>query len=160
MPPKKSYKKKKSTVPWQWKDDAGDWNEFGVEDADMLEKKYNEGTTSKFSTTDFSWNQEYQTVYTINFKKMTQGNGETGVARAIRRDGGVNFFLFYFVFIFYFLNLWGAQFHPSLLDKPFFKKVEDLKGLLWIFVIFFLFFLFLFLLFNCLHGGNSLGLGE
>ena len=64
-------KLQKEKVPWQWKDDAGDWNgnEFGVEDADMLEKKYNEGTISKFSTTDFSWNQEHQNVFSINFKK-------------------------------------------------------------------------------------------
>merc|ERR1719335_916174 len=53
---------------------------------EMLEKMYkSKGAKAKFSTTEFSFNQEHQTLYELNFEKMLQVNSETKKKREIRR---------------------------------------------------------------------------
>lgn len=60
---------------WEFKDDEGKWHAFAKPDAAVLEKHYaQEGDQSHFSTTNFSFNAGYKTIYEINFAKMTQKN--------------------------------------------------------------------------------------
>ena len=90
MPPKKGKKTKFSEVSqdWEWRDDEGSWFKYNEEDAAILEGRWQtDGDTAVFSTTDFSWNNEHQTVYKVAYDSMTQTNIETGVTRAIRRGG-------------------------------------------------------------------------
>jgi len=74
---------------WQWMDDEGDWQYFALEDSELVEKRYRM-TKGKgmFSTTDFSFNKAHNSVYVVNFKKMSQRNVETGASRTIRRVSG------------------------------------------------------------------------
>jgi len=77
--------KKTGVAEWEWKN--GDkWNAFAPEDSEMLEARYKKfGAKAKFTTTDFSFNQGYDTVYEINFEKMTQRNKSTNRNREMRR---------------------------------------------------------------------------
>lgn len=83
-PPLKKLKKATGPV-WEWSD-GGDWKEFVKEDQDMLEGCYQAGGAKlKFTTTDFTFNQAFKTVYAVNFEKMTQTNTETNKSRSVRR---------------------------------------------------------------------------
>mmetsp|Transcript_23777 Transcript_23777/g.53943 ORF Transcript_23777/g.53943 Transcript_23777/m.53943 type:complete len:565 (-) Transcript_23777:107-1801(-) len=94
MPPKKKAKaapKKKvvKTLPegvkWQWKD-GSKWKDFVEEDELLLEtmREIN-GEDGSCVTKDFSFNQGFDTVYTIDFKAMTQLNNDSKKKRVIRR---------------------------------------------------------------------------
>lgn len=70
---------------WEWKDGT-DWKAFADADSEMLEVAYKtKGVKAKFNTTDFSFNAGYDTVYEVNFEKMTQINKESKKRRDIRR---------------------------------------------------------------------------
>lgn len=70
---------------WEWKD-GSEWKEFAAADSEMLEKMYKSlGAKAKFTTTEFSFNKEFQTLYELNYEKMTQVNSETKKKREIRR---------------------------------------------------------------------------
>ena len=58
---------------------------FCAEDCKMFEKHHAKGSKSKFHTTEFSFNQGYDTIYAVNFDKMTQKNMATNKVRNIRR---------------------------------------------------------------------------
>eukprot|EP00927_Polykrikos_kofoidii_P012856 TRINITY_DN1557_c0_g1_i1.p1 TRINITY_DN1557_c0_g1~~TRINITY_DN1557_c0_g1_i1.p1 ORF type:complete len:558 (+),score=108.34 TRINITY_DN1557_c0_g1_i1:98-1771(+) len=80
-------KAKKSAAIWEWKDGAV-WNEFAAEDMAMLEAAYiNCGPKSTFITTEFSFNQGYDTKYELNFEKMHQKNMSSKKVRELRRKG-------------------------------------------------------------------------
>merc|ERR1711998_195470 len=80
--------KKRKNAVWEWKDDKGNWNELNEDDSAMLEARFTENPTDKFTTIDFSFNKIHKTKYHISFVEMTQTNGETNVARQLRRAGG------------------------------------------------------------------------
>eukprot|EP00414_Alexandrium_minutum_P005118 CAMPEP_0113821770 /NCGR_PEP_ID=MMETSP0328-20130328/1906_1 /TAXON_ID=39455 /ORGANISM="Alexandrium minutum" /LENGTH=95 /DNA_ID=CAMNT_0000789705 /DNA_START=68 /DNA_END=355 /DNA_ORIENTATION=- /assembly_acc=CAM_ASM_000350 len=90
MAPKKVIKTAKvwgrNAVHWEFKADKAGWTRFVKEDSMMLEVAYKtKGRASKFKTTDFTFNKEYGSVYTIDFSKMTQKNEDSKTIREIRR---------------------------------------------------------------------------
>eukprot|EP00928_Gymnodinium_smaydae_P015606 TRINITY_DN15781_c0_g1_i1.p1 TRINITY_DN15781_c0_g1~~TRINITY_DN15781_c0_g1_i1.p1 ORF type:complete len:568 (-),score=152.34 TRINITY_DN15781_c0_g1_i1:255-1958(-) len=84
-PPLKKAKAGAAAPTWEWKD-GDEWKPFGAEDAAMLESKYKAlGAKAKFTTKDFSFNKGFDTLYELNFEKMTQRNMETKKMRQMRR---------------------------------------------------------------------------
>jgi len=81
-----ALKKAKFGAPtWEWQDATG-WKAFGDEDARMLEDKYTTlGAKAKFLTSEFSFNNGFDTMYEVSFPKMQQVNTETKKSRNIRR---------------------------------------------------------------------------
>lgn len=76
---------KKAGPVWEWRD-GSNWKEFNAEDSKMLEDKYKTaGPKAKYTTTDFSFNKGFHTVYEINYEKMFQLNTESHKKREIRR---------------------------------------------------------------------------
>ncbi|CAK9034805.1 unnamed protein product [Durusdinium trenchii] len=96
MPPKKKaaaepkgspLKKAKKSFAWEWKDGTS-WKAYADEDSELLEHLYaTVGAKGKVVTTEFSFNQEHQTKYELNFAKMSQTNLESKKSRTIRRKG-------------------------------------------------------------------------
>mmetsp|Transcript_13391 Transcript_13391/g.39110 ORF Transcript_13391/g.39110 Transcript_13391/m.39110 type:complete len:562 (-) Transcript_13391:179-1864(-) len=81
--------KKAKTGPgpavWEWRDGES-WKPFDAKDAAMLEGRYSKsGPKAKFVTTEFTFNQGYDTLYEVNYEKMTQTNKDTKKSRDIRR---------------------------------------------------------------------------
>eukprot|EP00992_Anisonema_acinus_P009270 TRINITY_DN5473_c0_g1_i1.p1 TRINITY_DN5473_c0_g1~~TRINITY_DN5473_c0_g1_i1.p1 ORF type:complete len:399 (+),score=83.62 TRINITY_DN5473_c0_g1_i1:52-1248(+) len=83
MPPKKKAKVESGPV-WESQDASGKWTAYAPEDSALLEKA-SKGRSKKLDTKDFSFNKGYDTVYTVDFAKMTQLNNETSTSRPIRR---------------------------------------------------------------------------
>eukprot|EP01062_Namystynia_karyoxenos_P014827 TRINITY_DN1535_c0_g1_i1.p1 TRINITY_DN1535_c0_g1~~TRINITY_DN1535_c0_g1_i1.p1 ORF type:complete len:643 (+),score=206.51 TRINITY_DN1535_c0_g1_i1:99-2027(+) len=75
--------------PWQWMDDKGKWQDTAKADADFLEQQYQKmqdgDGTAVFTTTKFSFNKDFRTVYLVDFVHMTQSNTESRSVRPIRR---------------------------------------------------------------------------
>lgn len=70
---------------WEWQD-GENWKAFVPEDQALLEGRWKTwGKKSKFNTTEFSFNQGYDTIYEVNYEKMTQKNMDTKKSRNIRR---------------------------------------------------------------------------
>ena len=88
MPPKK--KKPPPSETWEWKNDEGEWLAFNAADAKLLEEKW-EATHhlshAWFTTSDFSFNKGFSTVYKVDLGAMTQTNTTSGVQRDLRRGG-------------------------------------------------------------------------
>jgi len=86
MAPKKKAKKGASSGPiWEWRD-GEEWKPFALEDMEMLEGRYTKsGPKAKFATKDFSFNKGFDTVYEVNFEKMTQVNKASKKSREMRR---------------------------------------------------------------------------
>ena len=71
---------------WEWRDDEGNWNAYEPEDNAFVESKFQKlGEKGVFSSAEFSWNTDHNSIYVINFRKSTQRNVETGISRDIRR---------------------------------------------------------------------------
>lgn len=84
-PPLKKTKIATTALSWEWRD-GEEWKPFNEEDRAMLEGRYTAGgPKSKFMTTEFSFNQGFDTLYEVNFEKMLQKNTETKKSREIRR---------------------------------------------------------------------------
>lgn len=80
-------KKAKKNASWEWKDGTS-WKAYAEEDSQLLEHLYaTVGEKGKVITTEFSFNQEHQTKYELNFAKMSQTNLESKKSRTIRRKG-------------------------------------------------------------------------
>jgi len=80
-------KAKKDGVVWEWKD-GDSWKEFPAVDMSMLEERYTVlGPKAKFVTTEFSFNQGFDTLYEVSFEQMTQKNTDSKKSREIRRKG-------------------------------------------------------------------------
>jgi len=57
----------------------------------MLEVAYKtKGRTSKFKTTDFTFNKDFGSTYTVDFAKMRQVNEDSKKIRQIRRTEASN----------------------------------------------------------------------
>lgn len=84
--PLKKAKKGGAAAPsWEWRD-GDEWKPFAPKDQAMLEAKYaKSGPKAKFNTTDFTFNQGFDTIYEVNFEKMLQKNKDTNKSREIRR---------------------------------------------------------------------------
>eukprot|EP00927_Polykrikos_kofoidii_P077760 TRINITY_DN74675_c0_g1_i1.p1 TRINITY_DN74675_c0_g1~~TRINITY_DN74675_c0_g1_i1.p1 ORF type:complete len:588 (+),score=106.91 TRINITY_DN74675_c0_g1_i1:82-1764(+) len=83
--PLKKAKLSAISAVWEWKDGSS-WIEFAAEDMSMLEKRYlSGGPKSKFTTTEFTFNQGYDTLYEVNFEKMYQKNMSSKKTRELRR---------------------------------------------------------------------------
>mmetsp|Transcript_9958 Transcript_9958/g.22206 ORF Transcript_9958/g.22206 Transcript_9958/m.22206 type:complete len:559 (-) Transcript_9958:154-1830(-) len=78
-------KAKKAVAIWEWRD-GEDWKEFAEKDMEMLEGRYiASGPKGKFVTSDFTFNQGFDTLYEVNLEKGTQKNLDTKKSREIRR---------------------------------------------------------------------------
>mmetsp|Transcript_16492 Transcript_16492/g.39116 ORF Transcript_16492/g.39116 Transcript_16492/m.39116 type:complete len:96 (+) Transcript_16492:80-367(+) len=76
----------KNAVYWEFKVDKAGWCRYVKEDSMMLEVAFkSKGRASKFKTTEFTFNKDYGSVYTIDFSKMTQKNEDSKTVREIRR---------------------------------------------------------------------------
>eukprot|EP00930_Biecheleria_cincta_P098484 TRINITY_DN90135_c0_g1_i1.p1 TRINITY_DN90135_c0_g1~~TRINITY_DN90135_c0_g1_i1.p1 ORF type:complete len:583 (-),score=120.79 TRINITY_DN90135_c0_g1_i1:298-1986(-) len=84
-PALKKAKKMDSGPIWEWQD-GDEWKAFCSEDASMLEERHSAlGKKAKFTTTEFSFNKGYDTVYEVNFAKMQQKNMDSKKLRNMRR---------------------------------------------------------------------------
>jgi len=84
-PPLKKAKVEVEGPKWEWRDGA-EWKPFRAEDCAMLEGQYKtRGAKAKFCTTEFSFNQGFDTIYELNFENMTQINRDSKKRREIRR---------------------------------------------------------------------------
>jgi len=83
--PLKKAKKGAAVPTWEWRDGEA-WNAFDGKDAAMLEERYAKcGPKAKFTTTDFTFNKGFDTIYEVNFEKMSQVNKDSKKSREIRR---------------------------------------------------------------------------
>eukprot|EP00450_Noctiluca_scintillans_P012625 CAMPEP_0194490166 /NCGR_PEP_ID=MMETSP0253-20130528/9474_1 /TAXON_ID=2966 /ORGANISM="Noctiluca scintillans" /LENGTH=570 /DNA_ID=CAMNT_0039330761 /DNA_START=39 /DNA_END=1751 /DNA_ORIENTATION=- len=78
-------KKAKKGIVWEWAD-GKDWRAFEVADTNMLETGFQiKGDKAKYTTTEFSFNKGHDTLYEIDYSKMTQKNLQSKKVRKIRR---------------------------------------------------------------------------
>mmetsp|Transcript_73302 Transcript_73302/g.166154 ORF Transcript_73302/g.166154 Transcript_73302/m.166154 type:complete len:563 (-) Transcript_73302:153-1841(-) len=83
--PLKKLKKGEAEPVWEWRD-GDEWKPFDKKDMAMLEGHYvKNGPKAKFTTTEFTFNQGFDTVYELNYEKMIQRNRESKKSRDIRR---------------------------------------------------------------------------
>eukprot|EP00760_Papus_ankaliazontas_P001921 PhM_4_TR10735/c0_g2_i1/m.81976 len=68
---------------WEWCDD-GTWTPYHPADCKMLEKMFSSGST-KFTTTDLTFNADFGTIYKFDLGAMLQTNAETGTKKKLRR---------------------------------------------------------------------------
>eukprot|EP00747_Dinoflagellata_sp_TGD_P164384 gnl/TRDRNA2_/TRDRNA2_184258_c0_seq1.p1 gnl/TRDRNA2_/TRDRNA2_184258_c0~~gnl/TRDRNA2_/TRDRNA2_184258_c0_seq1.p1 ORF type:complete len:587 (+),score=135.61 gnl/TRDRNA2_/TRDRNA2_184258_c0_seq1:202-1761(+) len=78
---------------WEWWNDDAEWSEFVAEDAALLEKAFNAGTTP-FMTKNLSFNKGFDSLYIFDFDVMTQANCDSGTSRKLQRTpvGGSKMF--------------------------------------------------------------------
>lgn len=69
---------------WEWVDDDGNWTPYHFADNKLIENAFQTGAP-KFETKDLSFNAEYLSLYTYDFKKLTQLNNDSGRMRKLRR---------------------------------------------------------------------------
>eukprot|EP01012_Entosiphon_sulcatum_P014903 TRINITY_DN19924_c0_g1_i1.p1 TRINITY_DN19924_c0_g1~~TRINITY_DN19924_c0_g1_i1.p1 ORF type:complete len:577 (+),score=93.68 TRINITY_DN19924_c0_g1_i1:233-1963(+) len=84
MPPPAKKARTDRVVQWEWKNDSGAWVAYDPKDCAVLEAGYQTGRRT-LDTSDFTFNKGHGTIYTIDFKAMTQQNTSTSATRAVRR---------------------------------------------------------------------------